>query len=148
MWAPFSLTECFDESEYLLFMLNMSHRETLYLVATILICNFFVKSILWLTIPSTCQWFSWKENSRSSLLVPEKDGRYSRLDQWALVVRKLPADTGDIRDVGSIPGLGSSRGGGHSNPLLYSCLEHPTDRGVWWAAAHRIAKSWTQLKRT
>ena len=54
-----------------------------------------------------------------------------KASQVALVVRKLPADTGDIRDVGSIPGLGSSRGGGHSNPLLYSCLEHPTDRGVW-----------------
>ena len=56
-----------------------------------------------------------------------------RTSQVALVVNNLPANVGDVRDVGSISGLGRSPGGGHSNPLLYSCLENPTDRGNCWA---------------
>ena len=51
----------------------------------------------------------------------------------ALVVKKQPANTGDISDVDSIPGLGRSPGEGHSNPLQYSCLENPMDLGAWWA---------------
>ena len=54
---------------------------------------------------------------------------------------------GDIRDTGSIPGLGRSPGGGYGNPLQYSGLENPMDRGAWQAMVHRIAKSQTQLKR-
>ena len=50
--------------------------------------------------------------------------------QVALVVKNPPANAGDIRDVGSVPGLGRSPGGGHGNPLQYSCLENPKDRGV------------------
>ena len=49
----------------------------------------------------------------------------------ALVVKNPPANAGDIRDAGWIPGLGRSPGGGHGNPLQYSCLENPTDRGGW-----------------
>ena len=49
-------------------------------------------------------------------------------------------------DAGSIPGLGGSPGGGHGNPLQYSCLENPTDRGAWRAAVDGISKSWTRLK--
>ena len=45
-------------------------------------------------------------------------------------------DAGDIRDEGSIPGSGRSPGGGHHNPLQYSCLENPIDRGAWWATVH------------
>ena len=63
--------------------------------------------------------------------------------QVALVVKKLLANAGDIRDTGSIPGLGSSLGQGHGNPLQYSCLENPTDRGGWQATVHRAAKSRT-----
>ena len=63
--------------------------------------------------------------------------------QVALVVKNLPANAGDIRDVGSIPGLGRSPGGGHSNPLRYSCLENPVDRGARWAMVHRIVKCGT-----
>ena len=48
-----------------------------------------------------------------------------------LVVKNLLANSGDIRDAGSIPGLGRSPGGGHGNPLQYSCLENPMDRGAW-----------------
>ena len=49
-------------------------------------------------------------------------------------------------DVGSIPGSGRSPGEGNGNPLQYSCLENPMDRGAWWATVHRVAKSWTQLR--
>ena len=48
-------------------------------------------------------------------------------------------------DPGSTSGLGRSPGGGNGNPLQYSCLENPMDRGAWWATVHEIAKSWTQL---
>ena len=57
----------------------------------------------------------------------------------ALVVKNPPANAGDIRDVGSIPGPGRSPGGGHGNPLQYSCLENPMDREAWQATVHRIA---------
>ena len=63
------------------------------------------------------------------------------------MVKNPPADAGDIRDVGSIPGSGRSLGGGHGNPRLYSCLENPMDRGAWWAAVHRVSKSRTRLKQ-
>ena len=63
------------------------------------------------------------------------------------MVKKLPANAGDVRDAGSIPGLRISPGGGHSKPLQYSCLENSTDRGARWATVHRVAKSRTGLKR-
>ena len=65
----------------------------------------------------------------------------------ALVVKNLPANIGDVRDVGSIPGWERSPGGGHRNPLQYSCLEHPMDRGAWWATVHRVSQSRTQQKQ-
>ena len=55
-----------------------------------------------------------------------------------LVVKNLPSSSGDIRDVGLIPGLGRSPGGWHGNPLQYSCLENPMDRGAWQAVVHRV----------
>ena len=55
-------------------------------------------------------------------------------------------NAGDVRDVGSIPGLGRSPGGGHGNPLQYSCLENPMDRGAWRATVHKVAKGQTGLK--
>ena len=54
---------------------------------------------------------------------------------------------GDTGDLGSIPGSGRSPGGGHGNPLQYSCLENPTGREAWWATAHRATKNWTCLKQ-
>jgi len=65
----------------------------------------------------------------------------------ALVVKNPPANGGDIRDVGSIPGSGRSPEGGNGNPLQYSCLENPMDGGAWQAVAERLAKSRAQLKR-
>ena len=67
--------------------------------------------------------------------------------QVALVAKNLPANAADIRDLGSVPGLGISSGGGHGSPLQYSCLESPLDRGTWPATVHRVAKSWTRLKQ-
>ena len=64
-----------------------------------------------------------------------------------LVVKKPPVNAGDVREVGSIPGSGRSRGGGHGNPLQYSCLENPMDRGAWWATVHRVEKNRTRLKQ-
>ena len=63
------------------------------------------------------------------------------------MVKNPPAKAGNKRDPGSIPGSGRSSGGGRSNPLKYSCLENPVDRGAWWATVYRAAKSWTRLKR-
>ena len=70
-----------------------------------------------------------------------------RASQVALVVKNLPANAGDIRDRGSIPGLGGSPGGGHGRPLQYSCLENPMDRGAWWVTVHSVMKSQTRLER-
>ena len=70
----------------------------------------------------------------------ERDG----VSQVALVVKNPPANAGDARDAGSIPGLGRSLGGGNGNPFQYSCLENPTEKGACWATAHWVAKC-TQL---
>ena len=53
-----------------------------------------------------------------------------------LVVKNLHASAGDLRDMGSILGSGRSSGQGNGNPLQYSCLEKPMDRGGWWAIVH------------
>ena len=59
------------------------------------------------------------------------------------MVKNLPTNTGDIRDASSIPGLGRSPGGGNGNPLQYSYLENPMDRGAWQAPVHGVSKSQT-----
>ena len=61
--------------------------------------------------------------------------------QVALVVKNLPISAGDLKDAGSILGSGRSPGGGHGNPLQYSCLENPMDRGAWQATVHGVAKN-------
>ena len=61
----------------------------------------------------------------------------------ALVAKNPSANIGDIRDVGLILESGRSPGGGHGNPLQYSCLENSMDKGAWWATVHEVAKSWT-----
>ena len=66
-----------------------------------------------------------------------------RTFQVVLVVKNPPANAGDRRETGSVPGSGRSPGGGHGNPLRYSCLENPMDRGAWWATVHSITKSRT-----
>ena len=65
----------------------------------------------------------------------------------ALVVKNVLANAGDLRGKGLISGLGRSSGGGNGNPLQYSCLENPMDRGAWQVTVHWVAKSQTQMKR-
>ena len=63
------------------------------------------------------------------------------------MVKNSPANTGDLRDLGLIPGSERCPCRGHGNPPQNSCLENPTDRGGWQAIVHGVAKSWTQLKQ-
>ena len=79
-----------------------------------------------------------REKKRGTDHRPEKKEIFGKsveaaASQMVLVVKNLPANAGDVRDVGSIPGLGRFPGGGHGNPLQNSCLENPMDRGAWWA---------------
>ena len=59
--------------------------------------------------------------------------------------KEYTCDSGDTGDLGSIPESERSPGGGNSNPLQYSFLKNPMDRGAWWATVQRVAKSQTQL---
>ena len=89
--------------------------------------------------------FSWRLCGAllTSVLSPENFFR-STVTPW---IKSLPANAGDIRDVGLIPGSGRSPGGGNGNSLQYSCLENPMDRGAWRATVHGITKSQTRLKQ-
>ena len=73
--------------------------------------------------------------------------RYTGAALAVPVVKNLPANAGDIRDEGSIPGSGRSPGAGHGNPLQYFCLENSTDRGDWQATVHGVTKSQPRLKQ-
>ena len=61
----------------------------------------------------------------------------------SVMVKNPPANAGDPRDVGSIPGSGRFAGGRNGNPLQYSCLENLVDSGAWWATVPGAAKTWT-----
>ena len=87
------------------------------------------------------QWFSLQHNFLKFGYSP------NWTSQVGLVVKNPPANVGDIRDTVLIFRSGRYPGGGHGNPLQYSYLENPMDRGVWWAIVHRVSKSWTQLKQ-
>ena len=72
---------------------------------------------------------------------------FTGASQMELVVKKLPAHAGDIRDVGSIPGSGRSPGRGQGNPLQYSCQENPMESRAWQAIiVHEVAQNRTRLK--
>ena len=66
---------------------------------------------------------------------------------WSSLLKSLPANAGDIRDTGSMPGLGRFPGAGYHNPLQYSCLKNPMDWGAWRATFDRVIKSWSLLKQ-
>ena len=85
----------------------------------------------------------WASNAGDVDLIPGQRTRGA--SQAVLMVKNLLANAGDIRDVGFIPGLGRSRGGGNGDPLQYSCLENSMDRGVWWVTVHAVTKSWMRL---
>ena len=85
----------------------------------------------------------------SPFMWPARKGKTKateRASQVAQAVKNLPANAEDLRDVGSIPGSGRFPRGGHGNPLQYSRLENPMDRGTWRATIHRVTKSWTWVK--
>ena len=63
------------------------------------------------------------------------------MSQVPLMVMNLLASAGDVRDVVLVPWVRRFPGGGHGNPLQYSCLENPKNREAWWATVHRVAKS-------
>ena len=69
-----------------------------------------------------------------------------RASEVALPVKNPPANAGDIRDMGSIPGSGRSPGGGNGTLVQYSCLENPIDSGAWQDTVHGVTKSWIPLK--
>ena len=66
--------------------------------------------------------------------------------QAMLEVKNPPTNSGDVGDLGAIPGTGRSPGEANGTPLQYSCLENPMDGGAWRAIVHGVAKSWTWLK--
>ena len=75
------------------------------------------------------------------LTTPRKIGLNIKSEKKVtLMVKDLPVNAGDRKDAGSIPGLGRSSGVGNGNPLQYSCLGNPMDRGAWWATVHGVAK--------
>ena len=65
---------------------------------------------------------------------------YVNFNPGGTVVKNLPANAGDARDVDSIPGSEESSEGGNGNPLQYSCLENPLDRGAWWATVYGVTE--------
>ena len=88
---------------------------------------------------SKCAWKGTESEGRTGL--------FGRVSQVVLVVKNPSANTEDLRDLGLIPGLERSFEEGKDNPLQYSCLENPMDRGAWWVTVHRVTKSQKQLKR-
>ena len=72
---------------------------------------------------------------------PELSERLSSGLEFSVWHKESACNSGATEDVGSIPGWERSPGGGHGNPLQYSCVENPKDRGAWWATVHRVAKS-------
>ena len=70
------------------------------------------------------------------------------VSQVVVVVKNSPANAGEARDLGLIPGSGRSLGEGNGSPLQYSSLENSMGRGDWWATVHGAAKSWTRLSNS
>ena len=84
-----------------------------------------------------------KQNSIHIVVIPEEE----RASQVAQLVKNPTANAEDMRDSGSIPGLGRSLGVENGNPLQYSCLKRPIDRGTWWATVHGVAKESKEMLR-
>ena len=82
-------------------------------------------------------------NENQCTLKKTKGDRVVNIPLDGLSGKESACNAGDTGDMGLIPGLGRSIGGGNGNPLWYSCLENPRDRGAWWATVHRVTKSQT-----
>ena len=100
---------------------------------------------------ATFDYFMFHVNGLMNLLFPVEQQQSLWFDAnlhglpWCLSSKESAFNAGDTEDVGLIPGSGRSPRGGNGNPLLYSCLENPRDRGTWQAIIHRISKSQEQL---
>ena len=70
----------------------------------------------------------------------EESKHVFRAFQVVLVIKNTPANARDVREPDLIPGSGISIGGGHGNPLQYSCLKNPMDHDAWQAMVHRVAR--------
>ena len=101
----------------------------------------------WPVFPHLHSLLHWSMRCSPPRADPWDGSMEARTSQVAPVVKNPPANAGNLRDSGLIPGLGRSPGGRQGNPLQYSCLENPMDRGAWRAAAHRVTKSQTRLKQ-
>ena len=110
--------------------------------------NYSPNALCWIIFANICIFSSnILFRTRALLFINKTDLYFQWGFQVVLVVKNLPANAGDSREVRSIPGLGRSPGEGNGNLLQYSCLGNPMDRGVWETIVHGIAKSWTQLKQ-
>ena len=91
----------------------------------------------------------WNHQLFSTQPVLSSNSHICGVSQVAVVVNNLPADAGDVRDASLTPALGRSTGGGNDNPLQYSYLENPMDRGAWWATqsigSQRVGQDWSKL---
>ena len=87
--------------------------------------------------------YGFQEASPQSLYLSLVTSDLHKRLRGTKLVKNLPANAGDARDSGLVPGPEESPGGGNGNPLQYSCLRNPMDRGAWWATAHGVTKSQT-----
>ena len=97
-----------------------------------------------LNISSIFTWVISTLSNRRNIFIMSYRKKWA--SQVVLVINKPPANAGDIRDMSLIPGSGRSPRERHCNPLQYSCLENPMDRGTWQAIVHRVTQNQTQLK--
>ena len=91
------------------------------------------------------RFFSLCRSSKACYVVLINIFEYYLTSQVVRVVKNLPANAGDAKDVGSIPGWGRSPAVGNGNSLQYYCLENSMDGGTWWATVHRVTKNQTRL---
>ena len=114
--------------------------------------NISLNSWSWHCRPVVSSCISWSQRTFSKWARSGRKDSQQSIEFFTLLQSKQfgscknpPANAGDIRDVAWIPGSGRSPGGGHGNPLQYSCLGNPMDRGALWTTVHGVAKSHTWL---
>ena len=135
----------FDNIKHCLLIIAIPMGVTWYFIVVSICISLIIRDI---------EWFSWssdylpQKNVRVLFVLLSQDSLALQVFLWFLggtVVKNMPASAGDARDTDSIAGSGRSPGGGHGNPLQYSCLENPVDRGAWWAMVQGVTKSQTWL---
>ena len=135
------LSLCVHSTSYIFLSSNRA------ILLSILVSSVHISHLPFLAVLSLCcyTWAlsscdEWGLLSSCSVQTPHCSGL-----PGSAVVKNVPANTGDVRDAGSIPGSGRSPGVGNGNPPWYSCLEDSMGRGDWWATAHGVTKNLTRL---